>query len=49
MARGTNGPIIKDSGGVSKIDDNETLFVSPTRSIEDAATPRTSMFPTEIL
>lgn len=37
--KGTNGPIINDSGGVSKIELKQMLCVSPIRKTEEEETP----------
>lgn len=45
---GTKGLVtIKDSGGVSKMDEHAIDSVSPTSNIEELATAVTVIFPTE--
>jgi hypothetical protein len=46
-ARGTNGPIISDSGGVSKIEDRTISFVSPISTTDELATPIIRITPTD--
>jgi hypothetical protein len=36
---GTNGPMIRDSGGVSNAEDSWTVCTSPMRNKEELATP----------
>lgn len=47
MDNGTKGPIISDSGGVSKADDKQMLWVSPIIKMEELETPVILMFPTD--
>jgi len=44
---GTKGPIIKDSGGVSKIDPSVMNSASPIKNIAELATPRIFISPTD--
>jgi len=45
-ASGTKGPIIKDSGGVSKTEDKEIESASPTKKMEELDTPKTRILST---
>lgn len=48
-AKGTRGPTIKDSGGVSKAEDNWIVLASPTSSRDELAIPTTLILPIQIL
>lgn len=47
-ASGTKGPIVKDSGGVSKIEEEVIFFASPTIKTEELDTAVILISPTDI-
>src|SRR5690554_6729427 len=48
VASGTRGPIINDSGGVSKMEEHLIVSVSPIRTTDELATPVIRMSPMRI-